>query len=347
MRQKKILFIAAASGLWDRIMIIPKLVDLKKQWYSVTLLCYEPSRFILFYKTDEPFKIYRENGLYDKVLWIPNKKRKIIGFIIRNLWRFNEAYTPINTFFSSLWWRLFAKKYTYSFKNLHDNSKYENIIQGIIDHKIISLYEYKKLLNLKYSEKYKKKFWLQKKNFVTLFVWLTCRSITPKELEAIIIFLNKKWYVVILVWWNREKRILNEIEIKKYRILNLLWKTNFLEISSILSDSTLNISMDGWLMRLGHLMNKNNISIENTTSIIMQPPVDNIHSFNLREYNYPNCIPCIYFCMQDTYRKHWIKKCVFYNTDREGECRFATKSEKVIYLIKKILPYSNNNESLL
>jgi ADP-heptose:LPS heptosyltransferase len=168
-------------------------------------------------------------------------------------------------------------------------------------------------------------------------VSLYVRCMPIDEIKKIIKFLHQQKLTIILIWWDREKWIEEFLDTKEYHIINLLWKTKILEVASILSDSILNISMDGWLMWLWHLMNKNNVSIQNTSVSIMQAPVDNIHSFNLREYSYPSCIPCSYYGEQKKWEKHRIKKCVFYGTGREGECRFATKWEHVIYLIKKIL----------
>jgi len=340
MKQKKILFIAAASGLGDRIAIIPKLLELKKQWYYISLLCYEPAYFTLFYNIDEPLKIYKQNNLYDEIVWVPRNKFKLIRCILKNLRKFHEAYTPTNTFFSSLLWKLFAKKYTYALANPNDrnNGKYDNIIEATLNQKSAPLFEYKKSLKLEYDNAYKKKFWLDTKKIITLFVSIYNRCIKVDELKKIIEFLDKQWYHIVLIWWDREKRVTEYVDIKKYNIVNLLWKTDFLEVSSILTDAELNISMDGWLMRLGHLMNRNNISIQNISLFIMQAPVDNIHSFNIREYTYPHCTPCNYFWSPEKWEKYRIKSCIFYWTDREWECRYSTTSGHIIQLIKKILP---------
>jgi ADP-heptose:LPS heptosyltransferase len=339
MKKKKILFIWAASGLWDRIAIIPKLVDLKKQWYHITFLAYEPAYFTLFYNVDEILEIYKKSKLYDKILLIPRNKRKLIRFVLRNLWKFDESYTPTNTFFSSLLWKLFSKKYSYAFDNatVKDNGKYDNIVEATLNHEVKSLFEYKKFLKIDYNNEYKNKLWINKTKFVTLFVSLYCRCIEIVELEKIINFLNKEWFMVILLWWDREKWICEYIDIKKHNILDLLGKTKIWEAASILSDSVLNISMDGWLMWLWHLMNKYNISIQNISLYIMKAPVDNSNSFNIRNYEYPNCTPCNYFWAPEKWEKNWIKTCVFYWTDREWECRFTTKGEHITKLIKQIL----------
>jgi len=339
MKQKKILFIWAASGLWDRLMIIPKLLELREQWYHITFLYYEPSYFVLFYNVDEIINIYKKNNLYDEILWIPHNKFRLLGFLFKNFLKFDEAFTPVNTFFSSLLWKLFAKKYNFAFPHLNvkDNGTYSTIIEGMVNHQIDSLFFYKKQLRLEYSDEYKSSYHIGDKWFVTLFVWLCCRCIVPDELVKVITFINDAWFVVLLIWGDREKWINNDIDLAKFDVINLLWKTTFLEVSSLLSDAVLNISMDGWMMRLGHLVNKKNISVLNSTSFIIQAPVDNIHSFNLREYTYPQCSPCGYFCMQGKYRQYWIKKCVFHGTDREWECRFAVRAEHIIYHIKKIL----------
>ncbi len=338
MKKKEILFIAAASGLGDRIAIIPKLLELKEKGYNVSLLCYEPAYFTLFYDVDEPMRIYRENELYDQILRIPRNKIKLLWFMIRNLLRFHEAYTPVHTFFSGILWRLLARKYRYSFKNPNDVNKHKDIITGMLENKPKPLFAYKESLNLRYSKSYEEKFWLQSKKFITLFVSMYTRCMPVQEILEIVSHISKKWYTTVLIGWEREKRIVEYLATESWNIKNLLWKTDFLEVSSLLSDAALNISMDGWLMRLWHLMNKNNISVQNTSFFIMQPPVDNKHSFNLRKYTYPECTPCSYFGEPKGWEKHRIRWCIFYGTKREWECRFSTTPTDVIQLIDRILP---------
>ncbi len=340
MKKKKILFIAAASGLGDRIALIPKLLDLKNQWYHVTLLCYEPEYFILFYNTDEIFEFYKKNNLYDDIIRVPRNKLKLIGFILRNLLKFSESYTPTNTFYSSLWWRLFSRKYRYTFKHMNDISgPYTNIIEWMLNRKIDSLYEYKKFLDFEYSSEYRTTSWIGDKKFITLFPSLYVRCLPIDELVKVLDFIHEKGVTIVLLWWERERRITQKIDFSRYNTIDLLGKTKILEASHLLSDSLLNISMDGGLMWLWHLMNPNNISIQNITAFIMQAPVNNTTSFNIRQYPYPQCVPCNYFSEEapKEWIKGWIKTCVFYGTDREGECRRATKAEYVIYAIKKIL----------
>lgn len=351
MSAKKMLFIWAASGLWDRIAIIPKLLELQNQWYHVTLLCYEPSYFTLFYNTDEIFALLRDNKLYNEIKRIPRNKFKLLGFMLRNLWKYDEAFTPVNTTASQLRWKLFSKKYSYAFENVNDkdNGKYDNIVEATLNSPVKSLYQYKQFLNLHSDATYKQKFGIpEDKPYMTLFVSIFVRCIPILELEKVLKYIYDQWITIVLLGGEREKWINEKIDMQKYEIVDLAGKTTIAQAMDILSWADFNLSMDGGLMWLGHLMNPYNISIQNISLYLMQPPVDKLHSFNLRSYDYPCCTPCNYF----TYEApdpwvHFIKTCVFYQTDREWECRFPTKAVDIVYIIKKIYTQKAKDERLL
>lgn len=95
-------------------------------------------------------------------------------------------------------------------------------------------------------------------------------------------------------------------------------------------------------MRIGNLVHKNNINIHTVSAFLMEATVDNIHSYNLRLYEYPQCQPCEASSLPQQLR---IPKCVFYNTDREGECRKVTTAYAVIKHIKLILPNSTHSQT--
>jgi hypothetical protein len=76
----------------------------------------------------------------------------------------------------------------------------------------------------------------------------------------------------------------------------------------------LNIAGNGGIMWMGNLVNPRNINIQTVSAYLMQPPVDNKFSFNVRPYTYYACKPCEAASMPQDTR---IPKCVFYNTQKE------------------------------
>ena len=67
LKNKTFLYIWA-MWMWDKIASIPKLLQLKKEWYHITLLNYETKHFKLFlYDLDDIIKLYKDNNLYDEI----------------------------------------------------------------------------------------------------------------------------------------------------------------------------------------------------------------------------------------------------------------------------------------
>lgn len=282
-------------------------------------MAYEPEYFTLFYNVSERFSIYAKSDLFDEMLRIPRGKIKLLGFIMKNFRKYHTAYTPTNTRFSALRGRLCAKKYEYSMNSLNDQSgPYIDIVERTLNRKVNLLSEYKHYLKLDYSDSYKDLLGLRDTKFVTLFVSLIVRCLPIDELKKVLQYVNDQGFAVVLVGGDREKWIHEYMDISEYNIIDALGRTDFVQISSLLTDAAFNISMDGGLMRLGHLMNKRNISVQNVSFFAMDPPVDNVHSFNLRRYAYPCCKPCNHFeGPKNKHEKHWITRCVFYGTERE------------------------------
>ncbi len=338
MNKKKVLYIGAMA-MWDHILSIPFLLQLKEKWYTVTLLKYHPQYFgwKLSYVFDYVSNFLYENKLFDETLYVPYNKFKLIWFILKNLLRFPIVHVPVKTFFSTLWARLLGKKINFAVKDINDISQYPGIVQWLLQDKTIkNLFDYRYFLQIPRDVSYIKKFWISKK-FITIFPSIFERSINVTEWKNIISFLHWYDFTIVLVWWTRENWLYDDL--KKYHlpnIINLCWKTDFKDILNILSDAKLNISANGGIMWLGHLLNKNNISFHITSWYITQPPVDNIHSFNIRKYPYPCCKPC-----EPTHYRadgiKWIPSCVFAWTDREAECKKSIIWEDIILCLKKIL----------
>lgn len=335
--RKKILYIAA-MGMGDKIASIPKLLDLRKKWYHITILNYDPRYFWLFmYKLDDIMEVYKKSNLFDEVIYVPYNKFKLIRFIIKHFKKFDQSYVTVKTLFSSIWGKLLWKNFSYTFNNQNENTKYQNIVAGDIgNNNTKPLFEYRKNLSIPYNPTYKKTFKI-KGDFITLFLGSFERSANSSERKKVIEFLNKKELSVILIGWNREKRLLEDVDITKYKnIINIIGKTDFVQVASILSDAKINLSGNGGIMRLWHLLNPNNVSVHTTSSFIMQPPVNNKNSFNIRNYTYKDCKPCeALFDRFDWYQ--WIKRCIFRGTSREWECRRAITWENIIHCIEKIL----------
>lgn len=338
MGKKRILYIWA-MGMGDSILSIPFLIDLKKKGHNIVLLKYHPRYFWkkLFYSMDDITTFLEKNNLFDEILYIPYNKLRLLSFIIKNIFRFDVVYIPVKTIFTYLWAILFGKKRKFMFRNINDIKYYTGLVQWMLHKKdITSLFSYRKNLHIPQDRSYRKSFGIHW-NFVTIFPSIFERSIDASEWQKVISFLVRRKVTIVIVWGNRESRLNEDLSLYDNNyLINLCWKTNFTQILNILSDSEVNISANGGIMRLWHLLNRNNISFHNTSWFITEPPVDNIYSFNIRKYIYPRCKPC----EPKTYRFDWkngIPCCVFAWTEKEGECRKSITWEDIIYYIKKII----------
>ena len=158
-----------------------------------------------------------------------------------------------------------------------------------------------------------------------------------EEWEKVINFLEKKDIKVVILWWEREKWFTKGLE-KAWiypKISDVLGKTNLWQLIYILEHSILNISGNGGVMWLANLVNQKNINIHTVSAFLMEPPVDNINSHNIRPYRYPCCKPCE-AAISTIDGEKIIPWCLFKNTTREGECRKAITWENIIKLIEKI-----------
>lgn len=338
MGRQNILYIWA-MGMWDNILSIPFFLKLREKWCKVTLLRYHVRYFWkhFHYVTDDVLNILKDNNLFDNILFVPYNKFKLLLFIFKNMFRFDCVYVPVKTFFSVLRARLLWKKCIIPFDSINDTRIYSGLVQWLLqDNTINSLFTYRKSLKIPHDLSYVNKYWIHWK-FITIFPSIFERSIDAPERHKIISFLEIKWYIVVLIWWNREQWLYEDLKSYPHEhIINLCWKTNFKDIMNILTNSQMNISANGGIMRLGHLLNKYNISLHAVSWYITEPPVDNVHSFNIRKYSYSCEKPCESTC----YRSDWIKGipcCTFAWTEREAECRKSIVWEDIIFYLKKII----------
>lgn len=335
---KKILYIKA-QWMGDIISSIPKWEAEKNKGNKVYLLYYDFRYFGLFlYKTDYVQDLIKENQIVKDILYIPYGKIDLLLFFIKNFRAFDEVIIPIKTKWNTILGIFLGKKYQHIFSSLNDIKKYKNVVAGELENKELPMYNYKKSFIIPKSTPEWMKDEVEKIKYITIFPSSFERSIESKEWNKIIKHITNKWIGVIFVWWEREKYILQDIDpslLSNNLIKNALGKTSLNELAYLLENSILNISCNGGVMWLWHLMNPRNISIQTVSSFTMEPPVDNIFSFNLRMYTYPECKPC----EAGMYRfdgVKWIPCCKFYNTKREWECRFI-KGKIIIDTIEKII----------
>lgn len=343
---EKILYIKA-QWLGDIISWIPKLIALKEKWYKVYQTFYDmryrDKDLRNLSKTDKSrlkkqpmyrwrrniLEILKKNWLIYDIIDIPYGVFPLLIFIIKNFKKFNKAVIPIKTRISMILWKLLSKEISYTFEDPNDTKKYKNIIQGESEWKKDVLYKYKKKIVFN-----RKKISLPKK-YITIFPSLWERSPQDTERIKVIEYIIKKKLEIVIIWWTREQWFVDSMQ-KKIKIINLINKTNFEELIYVLEKANINICCNGWIMRLANLLNKKNINIHTVSAYLMEPQVDNKYSYNIRPYKYQNCQPCEAATSRINNKKT-IKKCVFYNTKREWECRLAIKAEHITSLIEKIL----------
>ncbi len=347
MRPKKILYIKA-QWLGDMIWWIPFLVEQQKLWNEVYQTFYD-MRYINrgLHKLDiHVQKRYKRTPMYwgwyniletlksqwllKDIVLIPYSYRNIFCFLMRNFKKYDEAIIPIKTRAAKLLWWILAKKTCIIFDHINDTSKYRILADGEQGGACLPLYQYHHIIQWPLE-----KVFLSEK-YVTLFPSLYERSIAMKEWIGIITWLRESNYRVIIVGWEREQRFIDDLQ--DYPIYtevdNYLWRTTLPQMMYLFQYAILTISCNGWPMRIANLLNKNCINIHTVSAFIMQPPVDNIHSFNVRPYHYKECKPCE---AATTPLDRNMPQCVFCNTTRVGECRNTLVAQNIVYIIKKYL----------
>lgn len=340
--REKILYLRAV-GMWDVIMSIPKWNQIYKQWKELHVLYYDFRYYWKNFHYDIQLlqKIIKESGLIKKVMYIPYNKIKLLLFIIKNFRRFDEVWFPVKTKRWKIRWRLLWKTYRYIFESADDRNKYEDIVTWELWRKEL-LSDYKGFFD---NIDRKDDIWAQKKKekkYITIFPSSYERSINASEREKIISFIKDKWYNVILLGGKREKWLTEDLQhliIREEYVHDYIGKTSFEDLLSFLENADINISCNGGVMRLWHLLNKNNISIHTVSSLILQPPTDNINCFAIRPvYTCPK--PCQAWFYRYRWQK-WIPVCVFHGTKDEGICRNISWS----IIIKKIQIILDNFKS--
>ena len=322
---KKILFLWSTS-FWDRIASIPYLLKMKEEWNKVYLLEYWEWYINYLHKQSDIYSLYKDNNLYEDLFIIPHNKFKLILFILKNFHKFDLAYAPTWTLVNNIRWLLFWKKWKYTFKSLNDNTKYDNFVSWMLESKETDFFKFSKKIKIFHSKNYHELVWWNQK-FVTIFVWPYSWSIEAEEWNNIIKYIESSWLKIILLWSksnDREWWILPYLN--GWNIINLLWKTNFEDLCSIISDAEYTISANWWIMWLSHLLNEKSISFSTTSWAMIHPPVDNKKSFHIKS----SCnIPCELKLSEMNFKKKYHQKCKF------GLICKMLRWEKIINIIEK------------
>jgi len=348
MKTKKILFLKA-QGLGDMIWGIPKLAELKSKWYEVYQTFYDmrhinkglqkmSEKIRNEYKKRPMYswrhfilEKFKKNWLIDDIIIIPYGFFALLVFLIKNFRKFDEVIIPVKTRPWVFLWKILGKKSHYIFEDTNDITKRRTISEWELWYKSQTLYDYSSLIQRE-TEKID-----IPKDYIVIFPSIWERSPEMSEWKKVIHHIKEQKIDVVVLWWGREKRFIDELKQYDiyYNIIDLLDKTSFGQLIYILQHARVNISWNGGVMWLANLVNKKNINIHTVSAYLMEPPVNNIHSFNLRPYIYPECKPCE-ASISTVWRKD-IPQCIFYKTAREWECRKAITAEKIITLLNKIL----------
>lgn len=356
-KRKKILYIKA-QWLGDIISGLPFLVEMNAQWHEVTQIFYDMNTLIYLYN---PLQIFRrqfweavkafkqtpsaqgryrvldhlqKQWLIHNILYIPFSIRGIFKAILSHVGYFDEAVITVGTRPARILGRLLAKKQRIIFRDTNDRSLRSTISDGELGQKNTPpLSQYGHLLDLP-SEPYPG---LVVGQYVVIYPSLFERSPEMNVWSSVIDVLSTKKLTIVLVGSNREQWFVDALEDigQGENIINLLDKTTFAQMHWIVKHSRLNICCNGGVMRLANLVNKTNINMHTVSAYLMEPTVDNKHSFNIRPYTYPHCTPCEAWW---AWKEGRIPQCVFFDTADEGACRKSITPLFIVSLIKKSLP---------
>lgn len=344
----KILYIKA-QWLGDMIGWIPFLVEHKNNWDEVYQTFYDMRH--LNKAVEKLTKVQKEKykklpmyggwhyvlemlktqWLVKDIIIIPFGRRKMFLFIIKYFRSFDEAVIPIKTSAGIFIGHMLAKKTRYIFEDVNDISKFRILADGERGETCPALHTYYTQANIT-EESID-----LPDNFVTVFPSIYERSIEIKDWIVIMNHVKSLWYNIVVIGWDREQRFTDKLKEANYydQIIDYVSKTSIRQVAYLAKRAQFCISCNGGQMRTATLVNPKAINIHTVSSFVVEPPVDNITSFNIREYHYNECKPCE--SAWSTIGECGITWCVFYKTGREWECRKFNTAAKIILIIKKIL----------
>lgn len=345
---KKILYIKA-QWLGDMIGWIPFLVQQKKLWNEVFQTFYDMrhiNKWVqkLSKEQQEKYKKYpmyggwysvlqmiKEQFLISDIVTIPYGVWNLILFFFHNFKKYDEAVIPIKTRAAQILAWILAKKTRIVFESNNDIRQYRILADGEHGGICNALYTYNKHFSIPQEqidvpEKY-----------ITIFPSIYERSLEMKDWINIIDHCKQQGYAVLVLWGDREQWFIDQLKQHNVyeKVMDYMSKTSLWQMAYVLSHAKVCISGNGWPMRIANLMNECCINIHTTSAYLMEPPVDNKKSFNVRSYDYKECKPCE--CADSTVWLKWISWCVFYKTEREGECRKFNTAKIVNRIINTIL----------
>lgn len=345
---QKILYIKA-QWLGDIIGWLPFLVQQKLAWNKVYQTFYDMrhinkwveklskeqqenyKKFPMYHGWYSTLETIKNAGLIEEILFIPYGFWNLVKFIFSNFKKYHLAVVPIKTLAGNMFANLLGRSKRIIFSGVNDTSKYRTLSEWECDWKWLLLHQC--LSYIKWPTEQVNIQW----DYITIFPCIYERSLDMEHWIAIIDYVQKLGLKIVIVWWVRENWFIQELEklinLEENGIINLLDKTTIPQLSYVLQHSKYCISWNGWPMRIANLMNSHCINIHTTSSFLMEPAVDNKTSFNLRGYHYPQCQPCE--SAGSTVGEHGIRWCVFYGTEREGECRKFNTAQQVILIIKR------------
>jgi ADP-heptose:LPS heptosyltransferase len=155
--------------------------------------------------------------------------------------------------------------------------------------------------------------------------------------QEIILYCKRNWLDIVILWGDRESWFIPYIweQFVANNTINLIGNTNLGESAYILERAVWTINGNGGIMRIANLVNKYACNIHTVSAYLMQPPVDNISSFNIRPYHYNKCVPCE--AATSTIWDTKMTPCVFCNTPEEWACRKAITFVEIKKFIDRIL----------
>lgn len=345
MGKKKALYIKA-QGLGDMISGIPKLIQLKEQGYEIHQIFYD-IRYLTLFVTWARKTLFRKlpmgsswrlrflellqkRNLVDSIFFIPYNFFSLVWFLIKHIRYFDEVIIPIKTKNALRISRIVGKKVTCIFENVNDTKPWRTSIEWEIWYDPGPLYQYHKLIQLE-TEKYE-----LPDNYIAIYPSVRERSMDIEQRVKVIEYIISQNIAVVILGWDREHRFSDQLQHHevRHKIINLMGKTTMKQAIRILEHSQLNISCNGWIMRIGNLVNKRNINIHTVSAFLMEPTVDSIYSYNLRLYDYPKCKPCEASSLPQQFT---IPQCVFRDTKNEWACRKVTTAYKLIKYTQSLL----------
>ncbi len=347
---KKILYIKA-QGLGDIIGAIPFLVQQKELWNTVYQTFYDMrhinkwvekltpeqqekyKKYPMYQWRYTTLEILKTSWLIEEIVFIPYGTWPLIKFICTHFKHYDQAIIPIKTRAAQVRGSLLARSNKVIFQWVNDISRFRILSQWECGQMPHALHDYLTHVNRSVNK-------LDVEGrYVTIFPSIVERSLDIEHWIAIISFVHQQWYKVVIIGGKREQWFVDSVnqqaQLDQSQIINLIDQASIPQTSYLLQHASCTISGNGGPMRMANLMNANCINIHTVSSYLMEPPVDNKHSFNLRNYSYLECQPCE--SAQSSIGQIGMPSCVFYGTHREWECIKANTAQQVIFVLHKIL----------